>query len=215
MDNLLVNKLHLLNDDLSSRTLLLTEENENSNYNKMKIGEILFEKIGLGFFNIESQSTMALYNFGNETGVVLDIGDEITSIWPIASSFLLHHQIKKIDFGGNDIIDYLIRNLQMKGYDLHPISDFLIGREIKNKYCFVSFDIDSDRKLYKETTYYNSFHTLPDGRKIIISKEKFEAPEMLFSDYKIHEMLNNVIKVRIFYNIFYLEFWYWYKKRFI
>lgn len=209
LDNLLVNKLHLLNDELSTKKLLLTEENENSNSNKMKIGEILFEKIGLGFFNIECQSTMALYILGKETGVVLDIGDEITRICPVSSSYLLKHQIKKIDFGGNDIIDYLIRKLQMKGYDLHPISDFLIGRELKNKYCFVSCDISSDRKLYEETTYYNSFHTLPDGRTIMISKEKFEAPEILFSDYKIHEMLNNAIKVRFFFNnIIYIELLY-------
>ena len=86
----------------------------------------------------------------------------------------------------------------MKGYDPHPISDFLIGRELKNKYCFVSCDISSDRKLYEETTYYNSFYNLPDGRRIIISKEKFEAPEMLFQEYAITKVLNNAIKVRIY-----------------
>ena len=198
MDNLLLHKLYISKDWLSSKKLLLTKGNENSKYDEMKIAEILFEKIGLGFFNIEYQSKMALCALGSRTGVVLDIGDEITSVCPIIESSLLKPQIKKINFGGNDIIDYLIRNLQMKGYDLHPQSDFFIGRELKNKYCFISCDIYSDRKLYEETTYYNSFYTLPDGRKIIISNEKFEAPEMLFSDYKIHEILNNTIKVRIF-----------------
>lgn len=81
---------------------------------------------------------------------------------------------------------------------MHPEADFLIGREIKNKYCFVSCDIDSDRKLYKETTYYNSSYSLPDGRKIIISKEKFEAPEMLFQ-YNIHEILYDAINVRFLF----------------
>ena len=209
LDNLLINNLYIKKNELSYRKLLLTEGPENTNYNKKKIGEILFEKIGLGYFNIEYQSKMALYSYGSETGVVLDIGDEITNIIPIDHGHLLKKQIKKVDCGGNDIIDYLIRILQMKGYDLHPKSDFLIGRELKNKFCFVSCDISSDRKLYEETTYYNSFYRLPDGRRILISKEKFEAPEILFRDYAIHEMLNNTIKVRIFfinfYNNFYLE----------
>jgi actin-related protein 2 len=42
-------------------------------------------------------------------------------------------------------------------------------------------DIDSDRRLERETTYYNSFYNLPDNRKIRISQEKFEAPEILFN----------------------------------
>lgn len=170
--------------------------------NKMKICEIIFEKIGLGYFNIESQAIMNLYAFGKETGVVLDIGDEITNIIPVCQSYLIKNNIMKVDCGGNDIISSLLRILQEKGYDLHPKADFLIGREIKNKYCFVSCDIDSDRKLYKETTYYNSSYRLPDGRKIIISKEKFEAPEMLFETHNIHEILYDAINVRfLFINI--------------
>ena len=77
---------------------------------------------------------------------------------------------------------------------------------MKEKYCFVSGDIDSDRKLDKETTYYNSIHKLPDGRKIRISSEKFEAPEILFNPYLIqnempgiHEMLYNAINVSNYY----------------
>ena len=79
---------------------------------------------------------MALYDLGKETGLTIDIGDEFTTITPIHDGYLLHRQIMKIDCGGNDIIDYFLRILQMKGYFLHPKSDFLIGRELKNKYCF-------------------------------------------------------------------------------
>ena len=76
---------------------------------------------------------------------------------------------------------------------------------MKEKYCFVSCDIESDRKLDKETTYYNTVHKLPDGRKVRISSEKFEAPEILFNPYLIqneskgiHEMLYNSINVSIY-----------------
>jgi actin-related protein 2 len=75
-------------------------------------------------------------------------------------------------------------------------------RELKEKFCFVSCDVKGDRKLDLETTYYNSFYKLPDGRTIRISKEKFEAPEILFNPMLlqsesegIHELIFNCINV--------------------
>lgn len=66
----------------------------------------------------------------------------------------------------------------------------------------MSGDIKSDRKLDIETTFYNSYYKLPDGRTIKISKEKFEAPEILFTPMLInsesdgiHELIFNCINV--------------------
>ena len=207
-DYVLTQKLGLVKNDLESRKLLLTEAPENPTKNKIKMGEILFEKIGLGYFNIEPQAKMTLYCEGEETGVVLDSGDGVTHVIPVFANYLLHHQIKRLDIAGRHITDYLIRLLQIKGYAFNSTADFEIVRELKEKYCFVSCDIESDRKLDKETTYYNSYTKLPDGRKIRISNEKFEAPEILFHPFLIqnespgvHEILFNSINVsKFFYN---------------
>jgi actin-related protein 2 len=207
-DYVLTQKLGLVKNDLKSRKLLLTEAPENPTANKIKMAEILFEKIGLGYFNIEPQAKMTLYCEGEETGVVLDSGDGVTHVIPVFANYLLHHQIKRLDIAGRHITDYLIRLLQIKGYAFNSTADFEIVRELKEKYCFVSCDIESDRKLDKETTYYNSYTKLPDGRKIRISNEKFEAPEILFHPFLIqnespgvHEMLFNSINVsKFFYN---------------
>jgi actin-related protein 2 len=207
-DYVLTQKLGLVKNDLKSRKLLLTEAPENPTANKIKMAEILFEKIGLGYFNIEPQAKMTLYCEGEETGVVLDSGDGVTHVIPVFANYLLHHQIKRLDIAGRHITDYLIRLLQIKGYAFNSTADFEIVRELKEKYCFVSCDIESDRKLDKETTYYNSYTKLPDGRKIRISNEKFEAPEILFHPFLIqnespgvHEMLFDSINVsKFFYN---------------
>ena len=176
---------------------------------KKKMGEILFEKIGIGYFNIEPQAKLTLFCEGLETGIILDSGDGVSHCIPIAFGSLLHHQIKRLDIAGRHITEYLIKLLQIKGYAFNSTADFELVREMKEKYCFVSCDIDSDRKLDKETTYYNSIHKLPDGRKIRISNEKFEAPEILFNPFLIqnempgiHEMLYNSINVSfiILYN---------------
>ena len=193
-----------IQEDLGDRKILLTEAPANPNENKKKMGEIIFEKMGFGAFNIEPQAKLTLFCEGLQTGIILDSGDGVTHCIPIFDNFLLHHQIKRLDIAGRHITDKLIKLLQMKGYSFNSTADFEIAREIKEKYCFVSCDIESDRKLEKETTYYNSVHRLPDGRKIRISNEKFEATEILFQPHLnqlespgIHEMLFEAINVSI------------------
>ena len=201
-------KLGIDKDDFKDRKLLMTEAPNNPDRNKEVMAEILFEKLGIGYFNIEPQAKMTLYAEGEETGVVLDSGDGVTHVIPIFSNYLLTHQIKRLDIAGRHITNYLTRLLQMKGYAFNSTADFETVREIKEKYCFVSCDISSDRKLDLETSFYNSESKLPDGRKIHISNEKFEAPEILFQPHLVqnempgvHEMLYNSINVSLYYLI--------------
>ena len=201
-------KLGIDKADFKDRKLLMTEAPNNPDRNKEVMAEILFEKLGIGFFNIEPQAKMTLYAEGEETGVVLDSGDGVTHVIPIFSNYLLTHQIKRLDIAGRHITNYLTRLLQMKGYAFNSTADFETVREIKEKYCFVSCDISSDRKLDLETSFYNSESKLPDGRKIHISNEKFEAPEILFQPHLVqnempgvHEMLYNSINVSLYYLI--------------
>ena len=173
-DYVLTQKLKIPKGELKDRKILMTEAPNNPTKNKEKMAEILFEKIGIGYFNIEPQAKMTLYCEGEETGVVLDSGDGVTHVIPIAHNYLLHHQIKRLDIAGRHITNYLTKLLQINGYAFNSTADFETVRELKEKYCFVSCDIKSDRKLNQETTYFNTFTKLPDGRKIRISGEKFE-----------------------------------------
>jgi len=206
-------KLGIDKENFKDRKLLMTEAPNNPDRNKEVMAEILFEKLGIGYFNIEPQAKMTLYAEGEETGVVLDSGDGVTHVIPIFSNYLLTHQIKRLDIAGRHITNYLTRLLQMKGYAFNSTADFETVREIKEKYCFVSCDISSDRKLDLETSFYNSESKLPDGRKIHISNEKFEAPEILFQPHLVqnempgvHEMLYNSINVSLYYLIIILLF---------
>ena len=192
--------------DLNDKKILLTEAPFNPIENKLKMAKIVFEQLGFGFFNIETQAKLTLYCEALQTGIILDSGDGVTHCIPIFEDFILPQNIKRLDIAGRHITEYLIKLLQMKGYSFNSSADFELVREIKEKYCFVSCDIDSDRKLDAETTYYNSIHKLPDGRKIRISNEKFEAPEILFSPNLIknespgvHEMLFDSISVRFIF----------------
>ena len=212
-DYCIFNKLKIPKDNINERKVLLTEAPFNPISNKEKMAEILFEKIGIGAFNIEPQAKLTIFCEGAETGLVLDSGDGVTHVIPIAMSCLLHNQIKRLNIAGRHITNYLIKLLQLKGYAFNSSADFEAVREIKEKCFFVSCYIQKDRNLDKETTYYNSLETLPDGRKIRLSNEKFEAPEILFSPHLIEneqpgvsEMVYNCINVSDFiFNILLLE----------
>jgi len=168
-------------EDPSERKIIVTEAPLNPISNKIKIFEILFEKIGVGAINIEPQAKCSLFAEGIDTGIVLDSGDGVTHCIPVSDGAILKHSIERMDIAGRHVTEYLVRLLQKKGYAFNSSADFDFVRELKEKYCFVSNDIESDRKLERETSYYNSYHLLPDETRIRISDEKFEAPEILFN----------------------------------
>lgn len=72
----------------------------------------------------------------------------------------------------------------MRGYNFNSTADFEQVREIKEKLCFVSGDLQTDHRLANETTCQDATYTLPDGRKILMGSERFEAPEILFNPNK-------------------------------
>ncbi len=168
-------------EDPSEKKIIVTEAPLNPISNKIKIFEILFEKIGVGAINIEPQAKCSLFAEGIDTGIVLDSGDGVTHCIPVSDGAILKHSIERMDIAGRHITEYLVRLLQKKGYAFNSSADFDFVRELKEKYCFVSNDIEDDRKLERETSFYNSYHLLPDESRIRISDEKFEAPEILFN----------------------------------
>ena len=58
-------------------------------------------------------------------------------------------------------------------------------RQIKEKLCYVSYDLELDKKLSEDTTVLVESYTLPDGRVIRVGSERFEAPECLFQPHLV------------------------------
>lgn len=58
-------------------------------------------------------------------------------------------------------------------------------RLIKEKLCYVAYDIEAERRLARETTVLVEPYTLPDGRVIKVGAERFEAAEALFDPARI------------------------------
>jgi len=153
--------------------------------NRKKMLEIFYETFGFPGIQIVPQALLVLYAQGLVTGLVVDSGDGVTHIMPICENYLLPHLIGRMDIAGRDITEHLVKLLTLRGYVFHKTSDFDIVREIKEKLCFISADIDLDRRIANETTTYVVPYTLPDGRVIRISGERFEAAEVLFQPQQL------------------------------
>ena len=88
-----------------------------------------------------------------------------------------------MDVAGRDVTRQLIKLLLRRGYAFNRTADFETVRQIKEKFCYVSYDLELDNKLAEETTVLVENFTLPDGRVIKVGQERFEAPECLFQPH--------------------------------
>ncbi|GMM36012.1 actin-related protein 2 [Saccharomycopsis crataegensis] len=162
------------------RKVLLTEPPMNPLKNRETMCEIMFERYQFGGVYVAIQAVLALYGQGLSSGVVVDSGDGVTHIVPVYDSVVLNHQTKRIDIAGRDVTKNLINLLLRRGYAFNRTADFETVRQIKEKFCYVSYDLDFDTKLAQDTTVLVKQYELPDGRVIKIGSERFEAPECLF-----------------------------------
>jgi actin-related protein 2 len=128
---------------------------------------------------------MAILHIGLSSGVVVDSGDGVTHIIPVYESTVLNHHIRRLDVAGRDVTRNLIALLLRRGYALNRTADFETVRQIKEKLCYVSYDLELDKKLSEDTTVLVESYTLPDGRVIRVGSERFEAPECLFQPHLV------------------------------
>ena len=129
--------------------------------------------------------TDLLYYAGLSSGVVLDSGDGVTHLVPVYESTVLSRLTRRLDVAGRDVTRNLIALLLRRGYALNRTADFETVRQIKEKLCYVSYDLGLDQQLSEDTTVLVESYTLPDGRVIRVGSERFEAPECLFQPHLV------------------------------
>lgn len=115
------------------------------------------------------------------TGVVVDSGDGVTHVVPVYDGFSLPHLTQRVNVAGRDVTRYLIKLLLLRGYAFNRTADFETVRMIKEKYCYVGYDLNFENQLANDTTVLMAKYKLPDGRVIRLGRERFLAPECLFN----------------------------------
>ena len=171
--------------DPTEHRIMLTEAALNPKSNRKRLVETMFETYQFAGVHCSIQAVLTLYAQGLLTGVVVDAGDGVTHVVPVYEGFALPQSIRRLDVAGRHLTEYLIKLLQLRGYTFNRTADYETVREIKEKVCYVGFDLDLEKKLALETTTVMQSYTLPDGRVIRVGAERFEAPEALFEPNRV------------------------------
>ena len=174
-----------MNVDPSDCKVMLTEPPMNPLKNREKMIEMMFEKYGFAGSYVAIQAVLTLYAQGLLTGVVVDSGDGVTHICPVYEGYSMPHLTRRLDIAGRNITRYLIKLLLLRGYSFNHSADFETVRQLKEKLCYVGYDLEIEEKLALETTVLVESYTLPDGRVIKVGGERFAAAEALFQPHLI------------------------------
>ena len=83
--------------------ILLTEPPMNPLSNRVKIAELFFETFGVPCLYFQSTAVLSLYARGKVTGVVLDVGDGVSSASAIYEGYSITNATQRIDLGGRDV----------------------------------------------------------------------------------------------------------------
>lgn len=198
-----------LRADPEDHYMVLTEPPMNTPENREMMAEIMFETFGVPGLFIGVQAVLALYagvyaskSDGSEikgsdlTGTVIDSGDGVTHVIPIAHGFPIGNNIKHIPIAGRDITKYVMKNLRDRKEKI-PTDEYQeISRMIKERYCYLAPDMDKERKKHEEETVDKKTGELKPPKKFknvsIISPysgkeikcqlghESYMAPEIFF-----------------------------------
>jgi len=169
-----------MNIDPKEHKILLTEPPSNPKKNKINMCTRMFEKYNFPAVKVSIQAMLVLYAQGLMTGVVVDSGDGVSHVVPVWEGIVPAHLIKRLNVAGRHITTYLIKLLQVRGYNLNRSADMETARQIKEECCFVGYDLAIENTLALETTTLIKKFELPDGRTIKMDRERYLAPEILF-----------------------------------
>ncbi len=160
---------HYLRVDPQNHNIVLTEPPMNTPENREQMAEIMFETFDVNGLFIGVQAVLALYagvyaSKGSQevrgsdlTGTVVDSGDGVTHVIPIADGFPIVGSIKHVPIAGRCITDFIMDTLRDRKEPI-PTQDFKeTARIVKEKYCYCTPDIVKeyskyDQKIKDETT---------------------------------------------------------------
>jgi actin-related protein len=160
--------------------VLLTEATLSPKAQRERTTEIMFETFNVPAMYVDMSAALSLYASGRSTGVVVESGDGVTTTVPISEGYVLPRAFhERVNLGGRDLTDYLIRILTERGYYFTCAAELEIVREIKEKLTYVALDYDEEMKTASGSELEKQYE-LPDGNVITLGNERFRCPEVLF-----------------------------------
>lgn len=163
------------------------------------IAEILFEEISVPSVLACSHPYLIKQEISEETSLIVESGGEVSTVTPVIEGRELLALSDSIPIAGEDVTKRLSNLLKLKGHSFDSPGEMKMVREMKEDLCYFTLDIEKEEK--KSSKRIGKTYTLPDGRDIEISKERFKSPEVIYQPRKVgrrvsplHEKIYEVIQ---------------------
>ncbi len=182
--------------DPQDHFVLLTEPPLNPPENREFTAEVMFETFNVPGMYIAVQAILALAASWSArskvedrtlTGTVIDSGDGVTHVIPVAEGYVIGSAIKHIPLAGRDITAFVQRMLRDRGEGVPPEESMEVAKRIKEEHCYVGQDLVKEYKRYdadpakflRRVMFRNARTKAPYG--VDLGYEQFLAPELFFN----------------------------------
>ncbi|KAJ1444156.1 actin family [Ochromonadaceae sp. CCMP2298] len=183
--------------------VLLTEPPLNPPENREYTAEIMFETFNVPGLYIAVQAVLALAASWSSssvsdrslTGTVVDSGDGVTHVIPVADGYVIGSCIKHIPLAGRTVTSY-IQQLMRDRKEPVPAEDSLeVAKRIKEMYSYVCPDLAKEFAKFdaKPDKYFKTYsgikratglpYTCDVGYERFLGPEVFFNPEIFSSDF--------------------------------
>ena len=173
---------------------LLTEPPLNTPENREYTAEIMFESFNVPGLYIAVQAVLALAaswtsrQVGQRTltGTVIDSGDGVTHVIPVAEGYVIGSCIKHIPIAGRDITDFILQLLRERESGIPSAQQLETAKNIKEMFCYVCPDIAKEFSKYDSdpSKWFKVFDSInPINKKafkVDVGYERFLGPEIFF-----------------------------------
>jgi len=173
---------------------LLTEPPLNTPENREYTAEIMFESFNVPGLYIAVQAVLSLAatlrkkqsQSGNLTGVVIDSGDGVTHVIPVAEGYVIGSCIKHIPIAGRSITSFIQHLLREREIGIPPEQSLETAKAIKERHCYMCPSIAKEFNRYdtepeKYIKQYTGINAITKKEFTVdVGYERFLGPEIFF-----------------------------------
>ena len=167
--------INVLKVDPVEHNIMISDAIMNPTNHRQKMGEIMFENFNIPGLYIAFSPVLSLYNAGKYTGIVVESGEGVTQIVPYLEGLPINNALIRLDFGGRDLTEYMIRLLIETGNFFSTSNEKEIVRTIKEKACCTALDFEYELKTIEPFDY-----ELPDEKHVVVKDQRIRCSEALF-----------------------------------
>lgn len=174
---------------------LLTEPPLNAPENREYTAEIMFETFNVPGLYIAVQAVLALAASWTSrdvtertlTGTVIDSGDGVTHVIPVAEGYVIGSSIKHIPLAGRDITQFVQQLMREREKGIPPDQAMDVAKRVKESYSYVCPDLVKEFTKYDQepAKWIKQYEGIEPIRKtkftVDVGYERFLGPEIFFN----------------------------------